>query len=480
MHSVKHVADGRAARDRRCTRGRRSAVAATAATFVLALAQGAGAVSFLPDPAFGTEGSVVLAESGFLHNAAVQSSGRILVLVEGDAQHDLVGLRPDGSTDSAFGAGGVAALPGTGSSLYYNGPEGLVVQADDRIVVSGRSTTGEALVARLLPDGAPDPDFAADGILTPAVDPALCVNGGCDPTAATLDPGERIVVAIRIGPDIEADARIAVLRLLRDGAPDPTFGDGGVAILPTPSGSIEVPTGIAAGADGRVYVLGNRFAPLDARPTLVLRALTTAGLLDASFGSGGTARLAIGDETDGLGIVLDALGRIVVVGSARRPDVSLLDMLLVRWLPSGLLDRSFGGRGVVFAGAAARNAPLSRDVAAHGRAVAIAPDGTIIVAGGSVPIGGSPCSSSGSVALAAVAPSGRPQPLVDAAAWYGEPYRILPVADGRWIVVSADPLSCQFPLDPRVRVTRVLPVAVTEAGGPTPIRPRGARTLPHR
>jgi uncharacterized delta-60 repeat protein len=106
---------------------------------------------------------------------------------------------------------------------------------------------------------------------------------------------------------------------------------------------------------------------------------TTAGRLDAGFGSAGlvTTDIATGND-EARGVAIQQLdGKIVVVGSAvvgrTANNISNLDFAVARYLPDGTPDDSFSGDGKV-----TTDFNLLADTA---NAVAIQSDGKIVVVG---------------------------------------------------------------------------------------------------
>jgi uncharacterized delta-60 repeat protein len=89
------------------------------------------------------------------------------------------------------------------------------------------------------------------------------------------------------------------------------------------------------------------------------------------FGQGGVASLGAGTRLFGVAVQRD--GKLVAVGESG----STPNLLLARLTSSGRLDRSFGRGGIVHGPVIASG----RDRGSIGRAVAIAPDGKIVVAG---------------------------------------------------------------------------------------------------
>lgn len=115
------------------------------------------------DPSFGNGGSVNMTELGLesfqLRSLVSLPGGGVVAGGTSQGQMAVVKLKPDGTLDTSF--------DGTGSSLVSFGPRGgdafqLKLQSDGKLVLGGYSGMGPAL-ARLLPDGTPDPKFGRDG-----------------------------------------------------------------------------------------------------------------------------------------------------------------------------------------------------------------------------------------------------------------------------------------------------------------------------
>ncbi len=101
-------------------------------------------------------------------------------------------------------------------------------------------------------------------------------------------------------------------------------------------------------------------------------AFAASGDLDPSFGSGGKVITPFGSSTDNANAVaIQSDGKIVAAGSSS--NGSNLDFAVARYSTDGSLDTSFGSGGKVTTAIGS-----STD---NGTAVAIQPDGKIIVAG---------------------------------------------------------------------------------------------------
>jgi uncharacterized delta-60 repeat protein len=134
-----------------------------------------------------------------------------------------------GAPDAAFGGnpdGVVLLTAGDGGEAFANA---VAIQPDGKLVVAGSARDGgitKVMLARFGADGAPDAGFGAGGtVLTQ-------VGDGDDAGAAALalQPDGKIVVA---GHATDAGGtNVMVARYNADGAPDGTFGTGGVSLVP--------------------------------------------------------------------------------------------------------------------------------------------------------------------------------------------------------------------------------------------------------
>src|SRR6185436_13584383 len=95
------------------------------------------------------------------------------------------------------------------------------------------------------------------------------------------------------------------------------------------------------------------------------------GTLDGGFGTGGKVTTLIGTDARAFAVALQPDGRIVVAGSAASGGDS--NMAIVRYSTGGVPDPTFGAGGVL-------NVPVGTAGSAA-EAVAIQPDGKIVVAG---------------------------------------------------------------------------------------------------
>lgn len=208
-----------------------------------------------PDPSFNGTGRVqVLAssEGAGAKAVAVQPDGRIVVSVGGYGRFAgqatlgaVLRFTADGQLDPAFASGGIAPLP-LNLARGWSGAS-VVVQPDGRILASGITDDGLG-VARLNADGSLDSSFGATGIA------AMPVPGNSFPMSARglqLQPDGRILALAETYPVA------SLMRLLPDGKPDLSFGQGGSMLIPLPDWGIQIfGNGMALQPDARFLTTG--------------------------------------------------------------------------------------------------------------------------------------------------------------------------------------------------------------------------------
>ena len=170
-----------------------------------------------------------------------------------------------------------------------------------------------------------------------------------------------------------------ILQRLADGAPDPSFGQGGVA-RPRANDFHHRGSAVAVRPDGRLVAAGLRGKTPDFNGPneLVLFGLTAAGAPDPAFPNGGHAQLAYGAQGSVLAVqdlLLQANAR-AIVGFAGIEGSSAGQTMLVAFTANGLVDTTFGTQGfVVLSAAPYGRLSLAQD--ALGRLVASHSNGSI-------------------------------------------------------------------------------------------------------
>ncbi len=286
---------------------------------------------------------------------------------------------PRAVLDPSFGEGGVVRIP----TEFPAAASGLATASGPLIVSSGVG------VEALGESGAPDEAFGAAGSLALPAPP----SGNFVVTDMTLDSFGRLLVlgetvfpaSENPSPSLENGARafepgvVRIVRLLPDGALDPSFGSGGVVEtglgLPPPrdvdehrlgTHPVVEPSGLALDPRGRIVITGSAvfgmtrpcrghdsFAPVADTAGFVAR-FEEDGELDRSLGGTGVvggrglAKTPLG--ATGLGDpAIDPVGGITVRATgATVCDYRHSHSGLARLTPDGPLSKGFGKKGTIF------------------------------------------------------------------------------------------------------------------------------------
>jgi uncharacterized delta-60 repeat protein len=316
------------------------------------------------DPTFGLGGRAVTTAAGPM---AVQADGKIVVALSttgfGSGAVTVARLNPDGSPDPSFGTGGTATVPGLPSVAD------LAVQPDGKILLGGSSAPTGALSSnfvaeRLNPNGALDTTFGTGGAVTFGFDQAVNTLH-----AAAVQPDGKILLAgsserfrnLVVSTLDPAFGSIAVARLNPDGTFDPTFDGDGKATVPFPvaENNFATASDIAVQPDGKIVLGGSVLA-------------------QSTFTSPPGSRSPIRSDS--------------------------YDFAAVRLTPSGQLDPAFGAGGRV-------QVPfdLGGGNSDKATAVGLRPDGTIVLAGSADTASG----SGNTGAAARLLPNGSLDPTFD-------------------------------------------------------------------
>lgn len=281
----------------------------------------------------------------------------------------------DADLDTSFGDGGIVTFDGSAASLS--------LQDDGSIVVAG-SIEGDVfdfrrdvMVRRFNADGAPDVTFGSDGIVT------TDVVGLSRPVGPKFDRASdvavqvdgKIVVAGHTGYDVDdavGDGDVLVVRYYSDGSLDETFGDGGAVTTDVTAQSVDWASAMVLQPDGKILVAGAHLPDAIGIGELVgvyadvlLVRYLPDGSLDNTFGTNGIVMTRVNADTwdAAHAIALQPDGRIVVAGESQS------DLLLARYNTDGALDETFGQGG------------FATMIEGSAGSTAVQPDGKIVVSG---------------------------------------------------------------------------------------------------
>jgi uncharacterized delta-60 repeat protein len=262
----------------------------------------------------------------------------------------LVRILPDGTLDPDFNSGGIINLTPQASGQKWQDVE---VQPDGKIIAC--STGANPSLRRWNSDGTPDTSFNGNGVV------ALPSNS----FDLTLDKSGRILVGLNSG----------IVRYMATGEIDPTFGNGGIALLAYPvisvasiaGGSLIVAVSPYSGtlkkldADGiedlsfpetpvrtmggsystpmNMAIIGSRLIYCRVAGQSCLWTMDFDGIVGTDIGGegvcGGSSLLGFAMQRDGKPVIVGSID-----GNSGLPDITIR-----RIRPEGGLDQSFANMG---------------------------------------------------------------------------------------------------------------------------------------
>jgi uncharacterized delta-60 repeat protein len=238
-----------------------------------------------------------------------------------------------------------------------------------RTMIWGALVAGAALIASSSPAmaqaGKLDPTFGVGGVFQN--------NVGIFGTAVAVQSDGKIVVGGEIAPEA------AVVRLTPNGSLDSSFGSNGTVNISFPgddfSGAQVI--GVAIQSDGKIVAGISNFTQ-GFGPLFILARLNINGSLDTTFGSGGIVETQIGLTGGSFGAAASVLafepdGKILLAGQNSEPTGA--SGAIARYDANGQLDDTFGSGGIAVTSIAAPTA------------IALQPDGRILLASGGSAIG---------------------------------------------------------------------------------------------
>jgi uncharacterized delta-60 repeat protein len=250
----------------------------------------------------------------------------------------------------------------------------LAIQRDGKIVTVGFTDYGadtceaDFAVARWNTNGTLDKTFSGDGKTRTGM--------GCGEfaDAVAIQPDGRIVVVgVRWEDDGDRcfacnETDLAIARYNTNGTLDSTF-DGDGKKTEGLGGVIEDFSAVAIQSDGKILAAGTS----DARDReFFLERMNPNGSLDQTFFQKGRKWADMGGRDEALDMVVQSDGKIVVAGVTYSYADKAYDFAVLRLRADGVNDTSFSGDGVVVT-------PFAKSQVA--RAMALQPDGRIVVAG---------------------------------------------------------------------------------------------------
>ena len=308
------------------------------------------------DPSFGRGGVARTGVCCAANAAAFDRDGRIVVAGEVDGAFGVVRLTARGALDRSFGASGAVSTGFGGRSAAGGRANALAIGPDGGIIAAGATPGGDFALARFDADGSLDASFGAGGRVR------TDLGGDDEANAVVLRPGGGIVLAGR------TSTGLALAAYRRSGSPDGSFAERGRVVDPSLDGA----AGAIRAAGGGIEVATRDFRVVRYHPD---------GLLDPSFGADGVATPHFAGDARASAMVAGPSGEVVAAGAtgACAPGAAsgcAGGLALARLDASGSLDPSFGSGGTVESGM-----PAGRTADAEARAILVAPERKVLVAG---------------------------------------------------------------------------------------------------
>ncbi|MGZ8190947.1 MAG: hypothetical protein ACXWTS_06915, partial [Methylococcaceae bacterium] len=278
--------------------------------------------------------------SDYGYSVSIQADGKILVagysLIGSGYDFALVRYNNDGSLDTSFdGDGKLTTLVGSSNDYGYS----VTVQADDKILVAGKSSNGsndDFALVRYNSDGSLDTSFSVDGKIT------TDIGSSTDSAqSVTVQADGKILVAGNslVGSSYD----FALVRYNSDGSLDTSFSGDGKVTTDFGSGSYDVGQSLSVQANGKILVAGYSNVGNDWDFALVR--YNSDGSLDTSFSGDGKVTTPVSSIDYGASVTVQADGKILVAGKSSNGSND--DFALVRYNTDGSLDTSFDGDGKV-------------------------------------------------------------------------------------------------------------------------------------
>ncbi|MGW2826271.1 calcium-binding protein [Streptomyces sp. NPDC001443] len=217
--------------------------------------------------------------------------------------------------------------------------------------------------------GGLDSSFSGDGkVLTDIADDDHAADVAVQPDGKIVSVGSSVDEAV-------TESRFALTRHNPDGTPDTGFGTGGTVTTAIDNMGPNLQWGeahaVALQADGKIVVVGSSWREYDDCCWFIVARYNADGTLDNTFSGDGRVFADFGSPTEAQDVAVDSSGRIVAAGYYGG------DVAVLRLRSDGTPDTTFGGDGTVTADPAG---PVPQE-GGHGRALALQPDGKILVGG---------------------------------------------------------------------------------------------------
>lgn len=243
-----------------------------------------------------------------------------------------------GSLDQTFGDGGKVV---TNLNKQYEQINALGLQSDGKIVAVASTfdltSYSSFKVLRYYSNGSIDSLFGVSGIAKSPFDGND--NEGDD---IIIQKDQKIIVAAAVSQSANG---FGIIRYLKDGNIDSTFGENGKSFLQIPVSGI---VRIKQLKNGKFILAAHGYSMSGPEEYFRLTRINNNGSLDTTFGSKGFVSTVLPyTYTSFNALSIDENGNMILGGYVTNSVLSDFDYLLVRYKSSGKIDSSFGVNGYV-------------------------------------------------------------------------------------------------------------------------------------
>ena len=290
------------------------------------------------DSTFGTAGAIAFTVDGgttALRSGVATADGNFVVAESRYSNSSVTNLRkytPAGALVSSFGTDGVLTIDkATGST------------SENVYAMRELSDGSLAVLYSVVPASGPRPIYIAKVTSAGAIDTSWATAGFAEVANAVgvnaremklLSDGAMLVFMSSASGMVVTNG---LVKVLPNGSVDSSFGTAGTLSLPESEFSFDV-----SGSDAIFVGGGSSATPNDA----TIRKFSSAGVLDTSWGSGGTLTLprigAQGDDNFVNDVAVMANGKMYVAVMAASMQSPSSTSVLLRLLADGTIDSSFG------------------------------------------------------------------------------------------------------------------------------------------
>jgi hypothetical protein len=248
----------------------------------------------------------------------------------------VVQIRPDGSFGRIFRLPQPELLP-TDGDVYYR--PGAVMTADGGVRAPAFVVGGAVSLTGITASGQPDTALGPTG--------TRIIPGLGEVFEMLRDGSNRLYFVGR-----DAAGELTVVRTGLDGTIDPSYGSGGTVTVPIKPQAVVAPGPRLRAVDAEVTRMGTLYATVTAdhagRPTATVVRVTSGGVVDPGFGTGGVATFSRPGASTSVNAIGFATGGRLVLGitavSVSSPT-QVTEYLVRAAAVTGAPDPTFGRAG---------------------------------------------------------------------------------------------------------------------------------------